>query len=467
MSYSDVYQSVPSREGTSARQEGNSSSSSAGGSVSLFPRLALQTKFGNKPRATGPQINPNDILYPQVLAGERLFFWTSAPAMERRLMLVQSTPPNLLIKYDNAIAAQWSTETKIGYGSGIKKWISFCDKYDVPPDSRLPASRQWLLLFMSSQRGDIGSSNFSTIMSGIRAWHVAQDVPWHGDPKIDDLVKGFRHAVAVAAPASTTRAPRPPVTVQHLITLRNGLDVCNDSRDAAVYAVACCAFWGVARLGELTVKSLKEKQEDQDKRVKRSPLPTFVVDERGVTCGADFHVPWTKMTKHVGATIVLSPITDSDALSTNPVEALLNHLHLNSTIPDTAHLFAYRDGTSSQVLPMLKRVFTARCKQVWKDAGCADVSGHSFRIGGCTELLLRGVSHEWVKIAGRWKSDAWQVYIRGTPVLLQNEMRRVSAALSREHLVPPASSVPPELSPPSVSDPMSSFFSSPLFSIGL
>jgi len=466
MSYSDIHRSVPSREGTSAQREGSSSSSSAGGAVSLFPRLALQTKFGNKPRATGPQINPNDILYPQVLAGERLFFWTSAPAMERRLKLVQSTPPNLLIKYDNAIAAQWSTETKTGYGSGIKKWISFCDEYNVPPESRLPASRQWLLLFMSSHHGGIGSSNFSTVMSGIRAWHVAQDVPWHGDPKVDNLVKGFRHAVAVAAPASTTRAPRPPVTVQHLVALRSGLDVCNNGKDAAVFAVACCAFWGVARLGELTVKSLKEKQEDQDKRVKRSPLPKFVVDEKSVARGADFHVPWTKMTKHVGATIVLSQVTDDNARSTSPVEALLNHLHLNSTVPDTAHLFAYRDTSSGQILPMVKKVFTARCKQVWEASGCADVSGHSFRIGGCTELLLRGVSHEWVKIAGRWKSDAWQVYIRGTPVLLQNEMRRVSAALSQEHLIPPVSRAPPALSPLG-SDPMLNFLSSSLFSIGL
>jgi hypothetical protein len=145
MSYSVIMLPVPSREGVSAQQEESSSSSSAGATASLFPHLALQTKFGNKLRATGPQISPNDILYPQVLAGEHLFFWTSALELELWLQLVQSTPPLLLIKYDDAIAAQWSTDTNIGYGSGIKKWISFCDKHNIAPKFRLPASRQWLL----------------------------------------------------------------------------------------------------------------------------------------------------------------------------------------------------------------------------------------------------------------------------------------------------------------------------------
>lgn len=158
---------MPSCKGTSAEQEWSSLSLSAGGTISLFPHLALQTKLGNKLGATCPQFNPNDILYLQVLADERLFFYTSVPAMERRLKLVQNTLPRLLIEYDNAIVAQRSTETKTGNGGGIKKWISFCDENNVPPEFRLPASRQWFLPFMTSHRSGIGSSNSSTVASGI------------------------------------------------------------------------------------------------------------------------------------------------------------------------------------------------------------------------------------------------------------------------------------------------------------
>ncbi|KAE8241724.1 hypothetical protein A4X03_0g8100 [Tilletia caries] len=40
------------------------------------------------------------------------------------------------------------------------------------------------------------------------------------------------------------------------------------------------------------------------------------------------------------------------------------------------------------------------------------LSGHSLRIGGCTELLLRGVPIDTVRIVGRCTSEAWKRYIR-------------------------------------------------------
>ena len=278
---------------------------------------------------------------------------------------------------------------------------------------------------MASIRGEIGSSNISTIMSGIRAWHIAQDVVWNGDPTHDALIKGVRHAVSSSAPSSTVRPLRDPVSLEHLCLLHRGLDITR-SMDAAVYAVACCAFWGVCRLGELTVSSRNETAIESAKRVRRDPLPSFTYDDASSSCAAEFRIPWTKTTKHVGATIVLTHIDGSQG--TSPVDALRNHLHINNSFSGQAHLFAYLDPKSDTVVPMVKKTFMARCNVVWKQAGLSPLTGHSFRIGGCTELLLRGVSHEWVKIQGRWLSDAWMTYIRGTPVLLQNEMRKLQAA---------------------------------------
>ncbi|KAF9519573.1 hypothetical protein BS47DRAFT_1288369, partial [Hydnum rufescens UP504] len=55
---------------------------------------------------------------------------------------------------------------------------------------------------------------------------------------------------------------------------------------------------------------------------------------------------------------------------------------------------------------------------IWKAENLGICSGRSFRIGGTPELLKRGLSHEWVKIQGRWKSDAFERYIRDTPRFL-------------------------------------------------
>jgi hypothetical protein len=54
----------------------------------------------------------------------------------------------------------------------------------------------------------------------------------------------------------------------------------------------------------------------------------------------------------------------------------------------------------------------ARCNDVWKSSNLPTLSGHCFRIGGATELLLRGVPPDMVATQGRWKSKAFLEYWR-------------------------------------------------------
>ncbi|CAD6939955.1 unnamed protein product [Tilletia controversa] len=57
-------------------------------------------------------------------------------------------------------------------------------------------------------------------------------------------------------------------------------------------------------------------------------------------------------------------------------------------------------------------MFLARLKTAATAASLPHLHGHFFRIGGCTELLLQGAAIEDVKAHGRWRSDAWTVYVR-------------------------------------------------------
>ena len=50
--------------------------------------------------------------------------------------------------------------------------------------------------------------------------------------------------------------------------------------------------------------------------------------------------------------------------------------------------------------------------EIWGSAGYPRLTGHSFRIGGTTELLLNGVPTDVVKAMGRWSSDAFLRYWR-------------------------------------------------------
>jgi hypothetical protein len=67
---------------------------------------------------------------------------------------------------------------------------------------------------------------------------------------------------------------------------------------------------------------------------------------------------------------------------------------------------------------MVKKSFLDRCSDVFRSVGLASIHGHSFRIGGATEHLRRGLSVNLLKIQGRWKSDAFERYIRKSDEIL-------------------------------------------------
>jgi len=61
---------------------------------------------------------------------------------------------------------------------------------------------------------------------------------------------------------------------------------------------------------------------------------------------------------------------------------------------------------------LTKVAFLSRCNQIWTASGYPRTTGHSFRIGGTTELLTSGVPPDVVKSMGRWSSDSFLRYWR-------------------------------------------------------
>jgi len=124
---------------------------------------------------------------------------------------------------------------------------------------------------------------------------------------------------------------------------------------------------------------------------------------------ASFDIPWTKSSKELGATVILTARHHGNPLC--PVAAFKNHLDINFSIPASSTLFAY---TSSSGKPknLLKHDFLCFVTNVWSSAMLAHVLGHSFRIGGAVELLLAGVPPEIVAATGGWTSLAFLLYWR-------------------------------------------------------
>jgi hypothetical protein len=130
---------------------------------------------------------------------------------------------------------------------------------------------------------------------------------------------------------------------------------------------------------------------------------------RDGTRSASFVIPWTKTTKELGATVILTARRNGDSLC--PVAAFKNHLDVNSSVSSTSTLFAYR-SSSGKSKNLLKHEFLDFVTKIWSSAMLAHVLGHSFRIGGAVELLLAGVPPEIVAATGGWTSLAFLLYWR-------------------------------------------------------
>lgn len=122
-------------------------------------------------------------------------------------------------------------------------------------------------------------------------------------------------------------------------------------------------------------------------------------------------MPKTKTEPH-GARLTITDVDDISA----PVSFIRNHLSINNSVPAGAPLFAFRSSGSWEALTKSKLL--KRCNDIWLAAGLPALPGHAFRIGGCTELLLRGTPPEIVMVLGRWKSKAFLEYWRRIDAIL-------------------------------------------------
>ncbi len=130
-------------------------------------------------------------------------------------------------------------------------------------------------------------------------------------------------------------------------------------------------------------------------------------------------LPWTKTTGKAGALVTLP----HQAPPLDPTKAICLHL-VSSRLPDSALLCEYTEDGKVRTLD--KEDFMAICNNVWSLHGFQRITGHSFRIGGTTSLLLSGVDAEIVKGMGRWSSDAFKLYWRKVEVLFAKHASDVS-----------------------------------------
>ncbi|TFK55687.1 hypothetical protein OE88DRAFT_1616024, partial [Heliocybe sulcata] len=303
------------------------------------------------------------------------------------------------------------------YGSGLRKFHLFCNIFSVPESARLPASFQLLHSFVLWAVTDPDPSEpvfadgtpFEPVsaqvarkyLAAIRAWHIAQGWPPPLTPADHDRINWSLHGLQNIEASRRTRPPRPPVTLAMLRSLKDSLNL-KDPFDACIWAMASCAFFGLMRFGEVSVTT--RAAFDGNHHAKRCDVQ-FSTNLRDQPY-ARIWLPSAKTANPGEGQAVL--VNEQDDVC--PIYSLRN---LAAVVPARAHdpLFSWRDSRGD-VRPMVKQRALERINRIFIANGWGTTFGHSFRIGGASFFLAKGVDPEIVRLAGCWKSLAYQTYIR-------------------------------------------------------
>ena len=180
-----------------------------------------------------------------------------------------------------------------------------------------------------------------------------------------------------------------------------------------LWAACCIAFFGFLRCSEFTVPSTH----DYDPSVHLSP-EDLTIDSRDSPSVLQVHIKQSKANPFCkGVRLVLGK-TDADVC---PLKAILPYMVIRGNTPGPFFLMADRQLLTRQVFHNHSSNFL---RQLGLPA--ADYNTHSFRIGAATTAKEVGISDTHIQMLGRWRSSAYQQYIRTSATTLA-ELSKVLA----------------------------------------
>lgn len=214
-------------------------------------------------------------------------------------------------------------------------------------------------------------------------------------PLVSLVLRGARKEQAGEA-----KRPRLPITPAILGKMRQTWSREATSWDHVMLWAACClGFFGFLRSGELSAP--EDGKFDPGQHLSYTDIAaddTANPRTLSVTIKQSKTDPFRQ-----GVTIYLGR-TDTPLC---PVAALLAYLARRG--PGEGPLFRFEDG---KALTRTRLVVAVRKNLAECGFKPEDYSGHSFRIGAATTAAACGVPVETIMTLGRWKSQAYRLYVK-------------------------------------------------------
>jgi hypothetical protein len=295
---------------------------------------------------------------------------------------------------DRLVEAGLKPSTQKTYLSAQKCYIKFCDSLALTP---VPTSNAILLLFVASLHArNLKGSSIRVYLAGVRNLHVCRGIDYpEYSPQLQLALKG---SVNLSGPPSR----KLPITFVVLSEIVPFLEGRHD--ELMLKSAMYLAFFGCLSAGEICLPDKTVFDGDQHLtcgdivfNVKEKflilTLKRSKTDVKNV--GVSIHVGCSGVDICAFCVLLLFSKKRDDFLPSRPlfVESFGNILK-NHYFQATTRLLLAAGGYDSALF-----------------------SGHSFRAGSATSAADVGFSDWEIKMLGRWRSDAYNIYLRNPKVV--------------------------------------------------
>lgn len=226
-------------------------------------------------------------------------------------------------------------------------------------------------------------------------------------PRLDYVLTGIKR---VEASGGSTPRVRLPITIDILQHLHDAwLSQPTSTEGVMLWAAASVGFFGFLRSGEFTVPSAEAYDPNTHLN-----LSDVALDSRTAPSMVRLSIKQSKTDPFRQGVYIFLGLSGTHIC---PVRALIKYIGIRPPTPGP--LFMLSTG-----VPLTRAYLVTNLKAALNDSA---YNGHSFRIGAATTAAQRGLEDSLIQTLGRWRSDAYKLYIK----LPRAQLASISRALAQ------------------------------------